>query len=336
MKEVIKKLLREELNIHDIDVMLNSINSSQNCDCCKYFDMKSLENYSGLEHPLYYIISKRELQEIEYLKPKQYLYKIANGFGLSYADVLGSAYSDEKAEKYSLMMKNGSKAPIGYYVDGKSDQEGRHRASSAMKLGCNIIPVVKINKDLSNNFVNNYVTNIKDLSREELNKLFKDKGYKGISDLDWRELQNYIKYSLLNENIINENKLTINPKVKDILDDITDEKIGEEKYYSWEYTDNYDGRAFGDIKILNNKKVASITQMNSQPIGNYDENLKRRGFLRNLIKTLKNNNIDSVSIRLQSKDTRKALPKLIDDGTLKNPRALTGVSVDLHPTLFDI
>jgi len=191
MKSLIKRLLREELNIHDIDEMLNPY---QNCDCCQYFDMDSLNNYGGLEHPLYYIISKREIQEVEYLKPEQYLYKIANNFGLSYADVLGSAYNDEKAEKYSLMMKNGSKAPIGYYVDGKSDQEGRHRASSAMKLGCNIMPVVKITKDLSNNFVNNYVDNIKDLSKEELNKLFKDKGYKGISGLDWNELQNYKRY----------------------------------------------------------------------------------------------------------------------------------------------
>lgn len=76
--------------------------------------------------------------------------------------------------------------------------------------------------------------------------------------------------------------------------------------------------------------------MNSQPYGVMDDKLKRRGFFRELIKKLKDNGIKSISIRLQSSDTRKALFKLVSDGTISNPREMTGVSVDEHPTLFDI
>ena len=47
MKGYIKRLLRENLESHDIDSMLNQIKSNLDCDCCKYFDMDSLENYGA-------------------------------------------------------------------------------------------------------------------------------------------------------------------------------------------------------------------------------------------------------------------------------------------------
>jgi hypothetical protein len=196
MKRFIKKLLRENLESHDIDSMLNQIKSSLDCDCCKYFDMDSLENYGALQHPLYYIINKREINELEYMEPKQYLYTIARGFGISYDDVMGSIYQDDKAIKYAEMMKSGSKAPIGFYVDGDKNQEGRHRAAAALKLECKLIPIVKIVKNLSNEYVNNFVNTYKDYSREQMNTLFKEKGYHGISSLDWREFNNYKNYRL--------------------------------------------------------------------------------------------------------------------------------------------
>jgi hypothetical protein len=129
----------------------------------------------------------------------------------------------------------------------------------------------------------------------------------------------------------------ITNKTKDILDDITDEKIGEEEYQEWNYTDEIGGRAFGIMKIKDGKKIASIINMKSQPDDYFGgEKFKRRGFLRTLIKTLKDNGVDSISITLQSSDSRKALNRLVDDDTLKNPRLFTGVSTDEHPTLFDI
>jgi hypothetical protein len=182
LHENIKRILRENINVE--------------CDCCKYFDMESLERFGALENPIYYAINKREINQLVYISPKQYIYNIARGFGLSYEDALGNAYNDEKAGEYANMMKNGSKAPIGYYVDNKADQEGRHRAAAAMKLNCDKIPVVKITKGLDENYVKNLVRNLKDLSREEINNQYLEQGYKGISDLDWRELQNYIKFRL--------------------------------------------------------------------------------------------------------------------------------------------
>ena len=194
-KLLIKKLIKEELKNYELDSMLNDIKLT-NCDCCKYFDMESLEQYGALEKPLYYLINKREINTLEYISPKQYLYNIARGFGLTYDDAMGSAYNDEKAKKYAEMMKNGSKAPIGYYTDGKEGQEGRHRAAAAMILGCQQIPVVKMEKDIGNNYVKNIVSELKGLTFEEVNEIYKNNGYQGITALDWRELQNYIEFRL--------------------------------------------------------------------------------------------------------------------------------------------
>ena len=196
MKKYLKKLLRENLESHDIDSMLHQLSSNLDCDCCKYFNMESKNIYGGFEHPIYYIINKREINELEYMDPKQYIYAIARGFGISYEDAMNGAYQDEKAIKYAEMMKSGSKAPIGFYVDGKPNQEGRHRAASAMKLGCKLIPVIKIVNGLSNKYVHDFVDTYKDYSREQLDTMFKEKGYDGISDLDWREFSNYVKYKL--------------------------------------------------------------------------------------------------------------------------------------------
>lgn len=196
MKDLIKKRLTEELSIHDLDSMLNDYNKIGECDCCKYFDMDTLSNYGGIEKPLYFLISKREIHTLENIPPKQYIYKIANGFGLSYDDTLSWAYKDEKAVKYAEMMRGGSLAPIGYYVDNKPEQEGRHRASAAMKLDCKSIPVVKISRDVSENYIKSVVLELKGKSREEVNQIYIEKGYKGITGLDWSELNNYINYRL--------------------------------------------------------------------------------------------------------------------------------------------
>lgn len=43
-------------------------------------------------------------------------------------------------------------------------------------------------------YIKNEVDKFKNFSREELNQYYIDKGYKGITDLDWSELQSYLKY----------------------------------------------------------------------------------------------------------------------------------------------
>jgi len=194
MKDLVRKLVREALDSHDIDKMLNSIKSND-CDCCKYFDMDDMSRFGGMEHPLYFMIEKRLISELEFISPKQYIHNIARGFGTSYDDAIGGAYLEDKAKKYAEDMKNGSKFPIGYYVDNKPDQEGRHRAMAAMILGCKQIPVIK-QLNISGDYVNKFVNTYKKLTKEQLDTMFKEKGYHGISSLDWREFQNYINYRL--------------------------------------------------------------------------------------------------------------------------------------------
>ena len=178
-KNAIKQALRENINT---------------CDCCKYFDTNSYENYDGLTHPLYTIINKSKSFSINYIAPKQYLYSIARGFGVSYEDSMMHV-SKEKVQKYVNDMKNGDKFPIGYYEDNKPNQEGRHRAVALLEIGCQSMPIVVI-KNLTPEQIKKVVLTFKDFSKEELDAKFKHMGYHGISSLDWRELQNYITYKL--------------------------------------------------------------------------------------------------------------------------------------------
>ena len=62
-------------------------------------------------------------------------------------------------------------------------------------LGCSYMPVVKIEK-ISRNFGKRFVEEYKDYDFEQMNQMFKEKGYKGISDLDWRTFKRYIEYRL--------------------------------------------------------------------------------------------------------------------------------------------
>ena len=169
------------------------------CDCCKYFDFAMLPQwYGGYNHPIYYVINKGKEEALEFMSPEEYLQICAKNAGIPYEKYItpgpGSAVSD-KYKEYAQRMKNGEKAPIGFYTRGKSSQEGRHRALAAMELGCNRIPVIVI-RDVSNEEIREMVLDYKDMTREELDDSYKAWGYLGITDLDWSELQSYIKYRL--------------------------------------------------------------------------------------------------------------------------------------------
>ena len=164
------------------------------CDGCKYFDYDSLEKHLGFVHPIYAVIQKWKKYELVYMTPKEYIYKIANGFGVSYEDSM-SAYSEEKSKRYAEAMKKGDKFPIGHYTDENPDQEGRHRAMACMMLDVNTIPVVRITK-LGYSEVVKYVKNFQHYTREQLDDYYKDVVPDGISDLDWRELKSYIERTL--------------------------------------------------------------------------------------------------------------------------------------------
>jgi len=172
----------------------------ESCDCCKYFDFTYSQAggyYGGLTNPLYYELEKGERNLLKFIAPKQYIYAIARGFGgLSYDDVTQSgAVSQDNVKKYAEDMRNGAKFPIGYYKNNTGGQEGRHRALAAMELGCESIPVVVIS-DVSRDEGKEIATKYKDLPRETLNRIYQEKGYNGISDLDWRTLRSYVEYRL--------------------------------------------------------------------------------------------------------------------------------------------
>jgi len=137
-------------------------------------------------------------------------------------------------------------------------------------------------------------------------------------------------------NVISE-EFSLSKQTKDILDDVTDEKIGTEEYFDYIFKDDLGGRAVGTIKIENGKKVANIIQMNSQPFDKIGtEELKKRGFFSDLIKELKKDGVETLRINLQSEDTRNAVKRLIEKGVLKNPRSYKGISVDEYPSTFSL
>ncbi len=195
MKELIKKLLNEGLKSRIIDEYFIKEGPDFNCDCCKYFDFESLERFGGFDHPVYHMLEKLKKQTLKYISPKQYIYAIARGFGnLSYEDATAHVNWDN-VDKYAEAMESGSKFPIGYYREGESDQEGRHRALAAMKLGCEAMPVIVI-EDLYRQLVDKLAISLKGLSKEEIDTKFKEMGYDELSGLDYRTIKNYIEHRL--------------------------------------------------------------------------------------------------------------------------------------------
>jgi len=165
-------------------------------DCTNFFDLNSLDKYVEFDKPLYSIVAKRRTGKLIYLSPKQYIYRIAHGFGgLSYEDAM-RAVNTELVDKYAEDMKNGDKFPVGYFTEDNANQEGRHRALAAMKLGCQKIPVIQFT-NLDNNQFKKVINHFKDMDFDELNELFINMGFEnGISQLGWGDLQRYITYNL--------------------------------------------------------------------------------------------------------------------------------------------
>lgn len=167
----------------------------EDCDCCKYFDFNMLsDRYLGYSNPIYSQISKGVEDTLIFISPDEYLQLCAKGAGIPY-DKYISVVSSEKYREYAVRMKNGEKAPIGFFTINSSQQEGRHRALAAKELGCKKIPVIST-RNLSQEDVIEMVLDYKDMTREELDSRYKSWGYLGITDLDWRELQNFIKFKL--------------------------------------------------------------------------------------------------------------------------------------------
>lgn len=198
MKSLIKQLLHE--------YFLNKkylLESLTDCDCCKYFDFNMLnDRYLGYSNPIYSQINKGVEETLVFISPDEYLQLCAKNAKMPYEKYM-SIVSSEKYREYSERMKRGEKAPIGFYTINEANQEGRHRALAAKELGCKKIPVIRRRK-LSQKDIIEMVEDYEGISREELNNLHKNWGYTGITDLDWKALQEFIKYHLLKEALIRE------------------------------------------------------------------------------------------------------------------------------------
>lgn len=173
--------------------MITDFKFFNDCDGCKYFDINNLTYYyPGYENPLYYLIYKKTIEELVFISPKEYIQQVAKGHHNSYDREL-DLVNQTLVDKYITDFKKGDKFPVGFYTEKGSSQEGRHRAIAMLQMGIKKIPIIKI-QNISKKYIKDIVNEIKNLTYDEVNQYFINKGYNGITDLDWHELQSYIKY----------------------------------------------------------------------------------------------------------------------------------------------
>lgn len=84
----------------------------------------------------------------------------------------------------------------------------------------------------------------------------------------------------------------------------------------------------GTLKYMRSGNVARIWRVNAA--------IPKSGFFTNALSQLKNDGIKTITINVQSSNMRNALKSLVDKGILSNPRDMIGISVDEHPSTFDI
>lgn len=128
-------------------------------------------------------------------------------------------------------------------------------------------------------------------------------------------------------------ELKIKNKTKDILDEVTDEKIGEKKYQDFSIDFKDGATAFGTIE----NGIAKITGIKApKKEGSVFEPKRGTKTYERVIEQLKKNGIKTIKISLQSKDSQIVLSKLVEKGILTNPRDMQGISDSQFATTFDI
>lgn len=83
-----------------------------------------------------------------------------------------------------------------------------------------------------------------------------------------------------------------------------------------------------EVSYVTDGDVARIWNAKSVP--------PQQGFFTNAIKELSRRGFKSIIINIQSSNMREVLRRLVKKGVLKNPRDYVGISVDEHPSTFDI
>ena len=125
-------------------------------------------------------------------------------------------------------------------------------------------------------------------------------------------------------------ELKITDKTKDILDEVSDDKIGEKKYQDFSIDFEDGARAYGKIE----DGVADISGINAPK--NNGEVVRGSKTYERVLSKLKESGVKTVNIKLQSNDSEAAIKKLVDNGFLTNPRNIMGSSGNEHPVTFDI
>lgn len=125
-------------------------------------------------------------------------------------------------------------------------------------------------------------------------------------------------------------ELNVIDKTKDILDEVTDEKIGEKKYQDFSIDFEDGARAFGTIE----DGVANISGINAPK--NKDGVVRGTKTYERVLSKLKENGVKTINIKLQSNDSAIAIDKLVERGILTNPRNVIGSSGNERATTFDI
>jgi hypothetical protein len=158
-----------------------------------YFGDKSNIGYdSAFDLPLYYLVNKNVKAYTKWMSPDDFLKELS----FDYRETINMLENNiEHVNSLKKKMEEGIKIDRPYlmYVGRMiPEHEGRHRAYAAKKLGQELIPVT-IYELVSNKYVNNFIEENGNKTFEELDEMFKDKGYKGISDLGFRTITNIYK-----------------------------------------------------------------------------------------------------------------------------------------------
>lgn len=178
------------------------------------------------------------------------------------------------------------------------------------------------------------VQKAKDLHGEV--KAFQSKlaGGKFFSDLDRQIAETRSRIETLEKQETATKPLfTTSVEKRDVLDEITGEKTSEREVTKFSINLPDGARAFGTIDG-NTAIIAGINAAKKE--GSVTEPVRGSKTFERVISELSKNGVETIRINNQSKDSRAVLGRLVKVGVLTNPRNPVGISVDEHPSTFDI
>jgi len=106
-----------------------------------------------LENPEYFIERKGRVAKVTYMSPDEYLHKSCElhrnnarkqGKDFTFDEYVNGFVYPQLANKYADKMRKGEVFPMPVIDYASGDQEGRHRAVAAKKIGINKIPVMEV------------------------------------------------------------------------------------------------------------------------------------------------------------------------------------------------